>query len=130
MSAPETGSGMSDASTPLAEIKAAMADFVRDRDWEQFHAPKNLSMAISAEAGELQEHFLWLEAEASRGYMEDAANREAVASELADIFLFTLSFANATGIDLSAAAAAKLKRNGEKYPVEKARGTALKYDKL
>jgi NTP pyrophosphatase (non-canonical NTP hydrolase) len=113
----------SDRETTLAELKAAVLEFVAERDWERFHSPKNLSMALAAEAAELMEHFLWDTPEAS----VERASREAVADELADIVIYAIEFANITGIDLSAAIEAKMRKNALKYPVEKARGNALKY---
>lgn len=121
---------MNDAETTLQEIKDKVLEFAQARDWEQFHAPKNLSMAISAEAAELMEHFLWQSPEQSRFDMEDAALRAKVEEELADIFIFAIEFANMTGIDIGAAIEAKMKRNNEKYPVEKARGRSAKYTDL
>jgi dCTP diphosphatase len=116
----------SDRETTLAELKAAVLEFVAERDWERFHSPKNLSMALAAEAAELMEHFLWDTPEAS----VERASREAVADELADIVIYAIEFANITGIDLSAAIEAKMRKNALKYPVEKARGNALKYTEL
>lgn len=112
-----------DNETTLTEIKEAVLTFVRERDWERFHSPKNLSMALAAEAGELLEHFLWDSPEASH----DRASAEAVADELADIVIYAIEFANITGIDLSTAIAAKMQKNAEKYPIEKARGNSRKY---
>lgn len=116
------GSG-GDARTTLAELKAEVLQFARERDWEAFHSPKNLSMALAAEAGELMEHFLWVEGDASH----ERARSEAVADELADIVVYAIEFANVTGMDLSEAIRNKMGKNGVKYPVEKARGNALKY---
>jgi NTP pyrophosphatase (non-canonical NTP hydrolase) len=122
----ESGGTMSDRDTTLLEIKSRVLEFVRLRDWERFHSPKNLSMALAAEAAELMEHFLWDTPEAS---VERAAN-EAVADELADIVIYAIEFANMTGIDLSRAIEVKMGKNAQKYPVEKARGNALKYTEL
>lgn len=121
-----SGHGQDDADTTLAELKAAVLEFARERDWERFHSPKNLSMALAAEAGELMEHFLWDRSEASR----DRACSEDVADELADIVIYAIEFANVTGIDLSEAIRRKMQKNAAKYPVEKARGRALKYTEL
>ena len=115
-----------DSETTLQDLKDAVQAFVRERDWERFHSPKNLSMALAAEAAELMEHFLWDTLEASH----EKARKEDVADELADILLYLLEFANMTGIDVSEAVASKAKKNALKYPVEKARGNALKYDEL
>jgi NTP pyrophosphatase (non-canonical NTP hydrolase) len=116
----------SDRETTLAELKTAVMEFVAERDWERFHSPKNLSMALAAEAAELMEHFLWDTPEASA----ERASRDGVADELADIVIYAIEFANIAGIDLSAAIEAKMRKNALKYPVEKARGNALKYTEL
>jgi NTP pyrophosphatase (non-canonical NTP hydrolase) len=121
---------LSDATTTVAELRQRVLAFARDRDWEQFHSPKNLSMALAAEAGELMEPFLWLDAEASRQLMSDPVKGPRVADELADVVVYALEFANITGIDLSAAIEAKMRANAAKYPVEKARGRADKYTEL
>ena len=118
--------GSTDRDTTLAELKAAVQQFVRERDWERFHSPKNLSMALAAEAGELMEHFLWDESQASLA----RARTEPVADELADILVYAIEFANIAGIDLAAAIEAKMRKNALKYPVDKARGKALKYTEL
>ncbi len=112
----------------LSNLSAALADFVRERDWDQFHNPKNLAMALAAEAGELLEHFQWLtESEANS---LSAAQRAEVATELADILMFLLRLADRLHVDLLEATTDKLELNRRRYPVEKARGRATKYDKL
>ncbi len=121
---------LSDEVTPLAQIKARVLAFARERDWEQFHSPKNLSMALAAEAGELMEHFLWCSPEESRGRAEEAKLRRKIEEELADVVIYALEFANMTGIDVSAAIEAKMAANAAKYPVEKAKGRADKYTEL
>jgi NTP pyrophosphatase (non-canonical NTP hydrolase) len=121
---------LTDSSTTLAEIKARVLAFARERDWEQFHAPKNLSMALAAEAGELMEHFLWATPEASRTIAQDAAKRRKIEEELADVVIYALEFANMTGIDVAAAIEVKMAANGQKYPVEKAKGRSDKYTEL
>ncbi len=121
---------MSDPETRLQEIKDRVLAFAQERDWEQFHSPKNLSMAISAEAAELMEHFLWQSADQSRVDMQDPQLRAKVEEELADIFIFAIQFANVTKIDLSAAIQQKMLRNAEKYPVDKAKGRSDKYTDL
>ncbi len=119
-----------DTSTTLAEIKTRVLAFARERDWEQFHAPKNLSMALAAEAGELMEHFLWATPESSRSIAQDAARRKKIEEELADVVIYALEFANMTGIDVAAAIEAKMAANAAKYPVEKAKGRSDKYTEL
>jgi len=122
---------LGDESTTVGELKARILAFMRERDWEQFHAPKNLSMALAAEAGELMEHFLWDETGASREIMrKDAGRRKKIEEELADVVIYALEFANVAGIDIAAAIESKMEANGKKYPVEKARGKASKYTEL
>jgi dCTP diphosphatase len=123
--------GLTDATATLGEIKARVLAFAHERDWEQFHAPKNLSMALAAEAGELMEHFLWDTPEASRGKVaDDAARRAKIEEELADVVIYALEFANMTGIDVAAAIERKMAQNAAKYPVAKAKGRSAKYTEL
>ena len=119
-----------DSKTTVAELKNRVLAFARERDWEQFHAPKNLSMALAAEAGELMEHFLWTTPEQSRTVATDPVKRAKIAEELADVVIYALEFANITGLDVAAAIEAKMTANALKYPIEKARGRADKYDEL
>jgi len=121
---------MNDKDTQLQEIKERVLAFAQERDWEQFHSPKNLSMAIAAEAAELMEHFLWQSTEASHDDMGAEKLRAKVGEELADVFIFAIEFANITGIDIAATIEAKMNRNAEKYPVEKAKGRSVKYTEL
>ncbi len=119
-----------DSTTTVAALKASVLAFARARDWEQFHSPKNLSMALAAEAGELMEHFLWAKPDESQAIATDVAKRARVADELADVVIYALEFANVTGIDVAAAITSKMAANAKKYPVEKARGRADKYTDL
>ncbi len=121
---------LTDSATSVAELRQRVLAFARERDWEQFHTPKNLSMALAAEAAELMEHFLWVSPEASRAVADDPQKRARVAEELADVVIYALEFANATGLDLAAAIEAKLAANALKYPADKARGRAVKYTEL
>jgi len=116
--------------TTLGDLKRRVQAFVRERDWEQFHAPKNLSMALSAEAAELMEHFLWVDPAASAARAAEPRRRRDIEDELADIVIYAIEFSNMTGIDLAAAIEAKMEANGRKYPVEKAKGRADKYTEL
>jgi NTP pyrophosphatase (non-canonical NTP hydrolase) len=113
---------MSDTTTTVQELRETMARFVRERDWEQFHSPKNLVMGLSVEAAELTEHFLWVENEASRGVVNDPGKMGQIADEMADVACYLLALSNTLGIDLSDAVRAKLVKNAVKYPVEKCRG--------
>jgi NTP pyrophosphatase (non-canonical NTP hydrolase) len=112
----------SDESTTIAELREIVRDFVAERDWQQFHAPKNLSMALAIEAAELMEHFQWLSVEASRALADDRDRLSAVQEEIADVLCYTLALANELGIDLSDALRAKMVRNAEKYPIDQIRG--------
>jgi dCTP diphosphatase len=115
------------ATTTLDELAARLADFARERDWDQFHSPKNLAMALAGEVGELLEHFQWLTEAQSREMPAEA--REAVALELADVLLYLVRLADQLGVDLVAAAARKIELNAAKYPVDAFRGSARKYDR-
>ncbi|MBT5904160.1 MAG: nucleotide pyrophosphohydrolase [Opitutaceae bacterium] len=123
-------SKLSDEATTVAEIKSRVLVFAQERDWEQFHAPKNLSMALAAEAGELMEHFLWASSEESREMVNDPVKRAKIEEELSDVIIYALEFANMTGIDVAAAIERKMAANAAKYPVEKAKGRSVKYDEL
>ena len=122
--------GPNDADTRLSELKQRVLAFAREREWGQFHSPKNLSMALAAEAAELMENFLWATPEASRTLAADPRKRDAIEQELADVIIYALQFANQTGIDIAAAIAAKMEINARKYPVEKSRGRSDKYTEL
>jgi NTP pyrophosphatase (non-canonical NTP hydrolase) len=119
-----------DTTTTVAELKDSMAAFAHERDWEQFHTPKNLSMAIAAEAGELMEHFLWATSEESAAQCAHPIKRIKIEEELADIILFALQFANMAKIDVSSIVEAKIAQNALKYPIAKAKGRSDKYTEL
>jgi dCTP diphosphatase len=121
---------LTDTTATFAEVKSRVLAFARERDWEQFHAPKNLAMALAAEAGELMEHFLWAETAASRAIAADPAKKKKIEEELADVVIYALEFANMSGIDVAAAIEAKMAANARKYPVEKSRGRSDKYTEL
>jgi len=110
------------------ELAGRLAAFARERDWEQFHSPKNLAMAMSAEAAELLEHFQWLTESQSRDLSPEA--REAVALEMADVLLYLVRLADQLGVDLLDAADRKLVINARKYPVAESRGHSRKYTEL
>ncbi|MDU9415818.1 nucleotide pyrophosphohydrolase [Pseudomonas sp. zfem005] len=114
----------------VAGLAAALKQFADDRNWEQFHSPKNLAMALSGEVGELTEIFQWMTEEASRDAARNLDTVQAVREELADVLMYLVRLASVLDVDLNAAAQQKLQRNGEKYPVEKARDTSKKYDQL
>ncbi|OZB58269.1 MAG: nucleotide pyrophosphohydrolase [Lysobacterales bacterium 14-68-21] len=115
-------------STDIQALQAALRAFASEREWEQFHSPKNLAAALSVEAAELLEHFQWLTEEQSRSMPDDKLN--AVAEELADVFLYLIQLSDKLGIDPLDAARKKLRLNAIKYPVERAKGTSKKYSEL
>lgn len=112
----------SDDETTVAELKRNMAAFVAERDWRQFHTPKNIAMALAVEAAELMEHFQWMESEASRHIGQDDLKLQAVAEEIADVVGYSFAIANELGIDLSQTIRAKMVKNAEKYPAHEFRG--------
>jgi dCTP diphosphatase len=114
----------------LAEIVAAVRRFRDDRDWAQFHTPKNLAAAIAIEAAELQERFLWKTDVEVDQDLADAAKLAGVADEIADVVMFAMLLADRLGIDLAEAITTKLAANERKYPVKLARGNARKYTEL
>ena len=116
------------AADALTELRDAMRRFAAERAWDRFHTPKNLAMALSGEAGELIEHFQWLTAEESASL--SAPVREEVALEMADVLLYLVRLGDVLGIDLAEAARRKIAINAQRYPVERVRGRAVKYDRL
>ncbi len=117
-------------SLDLERISNEITKFAVERDWDQFHSIKNLSMALSVEASELLEIFQWLSEEKSNQIKSDPKLKSKVEDEVADVFLYLLRIVNKAEIDLEAAIMAKLKKNAEKYPVELAKGNAKKYTDL
>lgn len=113
---------MSDATTTVDELRQLIREFVDERDWRQFHAPKNVSMALAVEAAELMEHFQWLDVEESRRLPEDAEKLAAIGEELADVIGYSLALANELGIDVSEAMRAKMVKNRLKYPANEFHG--------
>lgn len=114
----------------IAALQKDIRSFVREREWERFHSPKNLAMALSGEAGELIELFQWLTEDESLQVMADPASAEAVRDEMADILVYVIRLADVLDVDLAAAVRAKMAKNAAKYPADKCRGSALKYTKL
>jgi dCTP diphosphatase len=111
-----------DTTTTVAELRQIIADFVAERDWSQFHSPKNVSMALAIEAAELMEHFQWLTTEDSRSLAADPKKLADVGEELADVIGYSFALANELGIDVSSAIRAKMVKNAQKYPADKFRG--------
>lgn len=114
--------------TELERLRESLRTFAAERDWGQFHSPKNLSMALAAEAGELLEIFQWLTEAQSRSLPDEA--RAAAADEIADVLLYLVRLCDEMGVDPIAAAQRKLVANAAKYPVDKARGNSRKYTDL
>ena len=110
--------------SPLEALKERLREFARERDWEQFHTPKNLAMALIVEAAELVEHFQWLTEQQSLAL--DPKQRAAVEQELADILIYLIRLADRLGVDLEAAAWRKIEINARKYPADQVRGSARK----
>lgn len=115
-----------DSETSLDALKRDVLAFSQERDWLQFHSPKNLSMALAAEAGELLEPFLWCSPDESH----EIARKPQVREELADVIILALQIANVSGIDVADAVREKLALSARKYPVEKSRGNSRKYTEL
>lgn len=109
----------------MDELMAQLRDFAGERDWDQFHSPKNLSMALAVEAAELLEIFQWMQEADSLA--PDVATRARIGEELADVFVYCLLMSNKLDIDLLQATRAKLKQNAIKYPADKVKGSARKY---
>ena len=114
--------------TELETIKLRLREFARERDWDQFHSPKNFSMALIVECAELVEHFQWLTDEQSKNLPADTL--EEVSLEMADIMIYLIRLADKLDVDLLDAVDKKIELNAIKYPVEKSRGIAKKYNKL
>ena len=111
----------------LLMLRDKLRAFAEARDWDQFHSPKNLSMALMVEAAELMEHFQWLTEAQSAALPHD--DKQAVGEELADILLYLVRLSDKLGVDLREAALHKLEKNALKYPAEQVRGSAKKYSK-
>jgi len=114
------------ATCDLSMLQKELLEFARVRDWEQFHAPKNLAMALSVEASELLEHFQWLTEQQSKTL--NSKKKHAVSLEMADVFIYLMRLASELEVDLLAAVEEKIKINNDKYPVEKVRGSSKKYN--
>ncbi len=113
---------MADHDTTVASLRDMVQQFVDQRDWHQFHAPKNLSMALAIEAAELMEHFQWISADDSRKIGVEPSTLEAVGDELADVICYALAIANELSIDVDTALRRKMVKNEAKYPADKYRG--------
>ncbi|EPK5778242.1 nucleotide pyrophosphohydrolase [Pseudomonas aeruginosa] len=126
---------MTNASPPsslvdVGQLAAALERFAAERNWAQFHSPKNLVMALTGEVGELSEIFQWMDEEQSKDAARHPDTAQAVQDELADVLMYLVRLASVLGVDLNAAARQKLEQNNRKYPVEKARNSSKKYDQF
>lgn len=119
---PDPSDSPADRSSTIEELKQVVTAFVNERDWHQFHSPKNLSMAMSIEVAELMEHFQWISMEESRGVIQDPDKLSAVAEEMSDVFCYLLALASELDIDLASSLDKKMVKNRRKYPVETFRG--------
>jgi dCTP diphosphatase len=113
---------VSDTSTTIADLRQLVREFVDERDWRQFHSPKNLSMSLAIEAAELMEHFQWIDAAESRRLKDDPEKLAEVRDEVADVLCYVLALANELNLDLSVAIRDKMVKNAAKYPAEQSRG--------
>ena len=110
-----------DENTSVSQLRQVVSQFVAERDWSRFHAPKNLAMALSIEAAELMELFQWIDVDVSRD-IDQLGNRQAVEEEVADVLCYTLALANEMKIDLASALQKKMVKNRLKYPADEFRG--------
>tara|TARA_X000001036_G_scaffold113109_1_gene105957 strand:+ start:3771 stop:4118 length:348 start_codon:yes stop_codon:yes gene_type:complete len=113
---------MSDKQTTIQEIRSLIDSFADERDWQQFHSPKNLSMSISIEAAELMELFQWLSLEDAKKVMESGKTRDNAIDEIADVLIYAFAFCIRNNIDISDAIRQKMKKNIKKYPKDKYKG--------
>ena len=113
----------------LNQIRLDLAKFAQDRDWDQFHSVRNLSLALMGEVGELAELLQWIDDNDVSKFL-DSGGHDRLGEELADILFYLVRLADVAGIDLSSAVKTKLKENSVKYPVEKSKGNAKKYNEL
>ena len=111
----------------LNHIKKEIKKFIRERNWEKYHSPKNISMSIAIEAAELMEHFQWLTIDQSKKLLKDKKKRAEIEDELADIAIYLLDFCNLFDIGLESCILRKLEKSSRKYPVHLVRGKAHKY---
>lgn len=119
-----TAMSKNDSDTVIEELKDRLRDFVRERDWERFHNPKNIAESICIEAGELMEVFQWKSDQEVVGWKFEQEKNERVAEELADVIIYSLNMANAMDIDVSKAILSKIEQNEKKYPADRYYGRA------
>ncbi len=114
----------------LKELQKIIENFRDERDWKQFHTPKDLTLALSIEVSEIAEHFLWKTEEATTAYLADPQNKEEVEDEMGDALAYLLELASLMDVDLEKAFIKKLEKSALKYPIEKAKGNSNKYTDL
>ncbi len=119
-----------DTKLDIEKMQIFFRNFVKEREWNQFHTPKNLCIALSVEASELMEIFQWLTPKESLEATQDSEKKQAISDEIADIFSYLIRLADILNIDLEKAFWDKFKQNTEKYPIELSKGNHIKYDKL
>lgn len=124
----DSGPGLDPNQCELRQIRDVVRQFAADRDWDQFHSPKNLASALIVEAGELLEHFQWLTEDDSKKLPPEKLKK--VQEEMADVLIYLIRLADKLNVDLTAAARTKITANAQKYPVHKAKGSAAKYTEL
>jgi NTP pyrophosphatase (non-canonical NTP hydrolase) len=117
---------MNDKNTKISRLKTLVGRFVRERDWESFHSPKNLAMSISIEAAELMEIFQWFDTKEAAGLLDKPEKAEHIREELADILIYLISFCNLYKIDLTGIVTDKLRKNKARFPAKQVRGAFLK----
>jgi dCTP diphosphatase len=115
---------VNDEQTSVRQLRSLVQQFVDERNWRQFHSPKNLSMSLAIEAGELMEHFQWIDSESSRKLADDPTAVTAAGEELADVLCYALALANVLGLDVAECIERKMVKNAQKYPAEKFWGIA------
>jgi NTP pyrophosphatase (non-canonical NTP hydrolase) len=113
----------------IKSVQKTLREFAQERDWGQFHSPKNLAIALAVEAAELLEPFQWLNEEDSRRLAENPADFARVREEVADVMIYLLRLADQLNINLEQAVEEKIRKNAEKYPVDLAKGNAVKYNR-
>ena len=119
-----------DSDTTIQQLKDSVMDFIKEREWQPFHDPKNVAMALASEVGELLDLFRWVKSDQAFKLLEDQETLGSVREELADIAMFIFDFATICDIDLTEAVNEKMRLNAKRYPIEKARGIAKKYNQL
>lgn len=120
----DTEKSRNDRTTTVEDLRKLVSDFVDERDWQQFHSPKNLAMSIAIESAELMEHFQWCSVDESRQVTQQADKLTDVGEELADVVAYCLALANSLELDLSTILSRKMEKNRAKYPADEFRGRA------